>query len=80
MGWQAPHSPPGNFLSLVAKGSELNNLRAFGIATGMTSEAQRGWRAPGDAIFFRALMASRAGNFLRDVRLVRKLDGLFDPR
>ena len=40
MGWQAPHSPPGNFLTLVAKGSELNNFRALGIAAGMTSKAQ----------------------------------------
>jgi len=77
---QAPHPAPGNILSLVAKGLELGNLRAFGIAAGVTGETQRRRRTPGDEIFFGALMATGAGNFLRDVRFVRKLDGLLDRR
>ena len=79
MGRQAPHSLPGNFLTLLANGSELNNFRAFGIAAGVTSKAQSGRRATCDQIFFGALMAAGTGNFLRDVSFVRKLDGLLDP-
>ena len=80
MGRQAPHPLPGDFLSLLADGPELNNFHAFAITTGVTSETQRRRRAPGDQIFFGALMATGAGNFLRDMRLVRKLDGLLDLR
>ncbi len=75
---QAPHPLPGNILSLVAKGLELGNLGAFRVTAGMTGETQRRRRTPGDKIFFGALMATGAGNFLSDVSFVGKLDGLFD--
>ena len=78
MSRQAPHPLPRNFLSLVAKGLELADLRAFGITTGVTSETQRRWRSPGNEIFFGALMAAGAGNSLGNVSFVRKLDGLFN--
>jgi len=67
-------------LSLVAKGPELADLRAFGITAGVTSETQRRRRSPGNEIFFGALMAAGAGNSLGDVSFVRKLDGLFNRR
>ena len=78
MRWQAPHPLPGDVLSLVAKGLELANLRAFRISAGVTSETQRRRRTPSDEIFFGALMAAGAGNSLGDVSFVRKLDGLFN--
>ena len=77
---QAPHPLPGNVLSLVAKGLELADLRAFGITTGVTGETQRRRRASGDEILFGALMAACAGNSLGDVSFVGKLDGLFNRR
>ena len=33
---QPPHPLPGNFLTLLAKGFELTNLRTFGIPACMT--------------------------------------------
>ena len=77
---QAPHPLPGNILTLVAKGLELGNLRAFGVTAGVTGKTQRRRRSPGDAIFFSALMATGTGNFLRDMSFVRKLDWLLDRR
>lgn len=34
---QPPHPLPGNFLTFLAKGFELTNLRAFGIRACVTS-------------------------------------------
>ena len=80
MRWQAPHPLPGDVLSFVAKGLELGNLRAFGVTARVTGETQRRRRTAGDEIFFGALMATGAGNFLRDMGFMRKLDGLLDRR
>ena len=77
---QAPHPLPGNFLSLLAKGLEFLDLRVFRVAARMTSQTKSRGRSASHEIFFRALMATGAGNVLRDMSLVRELDGLRDPR
>jgi len=46
----------------------------------MTSQTKSRRRPAGDEIFLGALMATDAGDVLRDMSLVRKLDGLLDPR
>jgi hypothetical protein len=76
---QTPHSLPGNLLSLFAKRAQLFYFRAFGISARMTGYTQRSGRPPRNRPFLRALMATCAWNVLRDMSLVRKLDGLLDP-
>jgi len=76
---QAPHPLPRNFLSLLTEGFEFLYLRVLRVAARMTSQTKSRGRSPGDQIFFSALMATRAWNVLRDMRLVRKLDRLLDP-
>ena len=46
----------------------------------MTGQTKRRGRPAGNEIFFGALMTTGAGNVLRDMSLVRKLDGLLDSR
>ena len=77
---QAPHPLPGNFLSLLPKRLEFFYLRVFRVAARMTSQTKGGGRSPRHEIFLGALMATGAGNVLFDMSLVRKLDGLLDPR
>ena len=80
MGRQAPHPLPGNFLSLFTKGFEFFNLRVFRVTAHMASQTKSCGRSAGDEILFGALMAADAGDVLGDMSLVRKLDGLLDPR
>lgn len=77
---QTPHPLPGNFLSLLAKGFELLDLGVFRVAAHVTSQTKRRGRPASREIFLRALMATGAGDILRDMSFVRKLDGLLDPR
>jgi len=80
MGGQAPHPLPGNFLSLLAKGFEFLDLRVLRLAARVTGQAKRRGRPASDEIFLGALMAANTGDVLRDMSLVRKLDGLLGPR
>lgn len=80
VGRQTPHSPPGDFLSLLAKRFEFFYFRVFRVAARMTGHAERRRRPSRDRAFLRALMATNTGDVLRDVSLVRKFDGLLDPR
>jgi len=77
---QAPHPLPGNLLSLLAEGFEFFDLRVFRIAARMTSQTKRRGRPARHEIFLSALMAADTGDVLRDMSLVRKLNGLLDPR
>ena len=80
MGGQAPHPLPGNFLPLLAEGFEFFYLRVFRVAARMTRQAKRRGRPARHEIFLGTLMAADAGDVLRDMSLVRKLDGLLGPR
>ena len=77
---QAPHPPPGNILSLLAKGFEFFDLRVFRVAARMASQTKRRRGPASREVFLGALMAADAGDVLRDMSLVRKLNRLFDPR
>ena len=76
---QAPHPLPGNFLSLLTIGFEFLDLRVFRVAARMTSQTKSRGRSASHEIFLSALMATGTGDVLRDMSLVRKLDGLLDP-
>ena len=75
---QAPHPLPGNFLSLLTIGFEFFDLWVFRVAARMTSQTKSRRRSPSHEIFLSALMATGAGNVLRDMSLVREFDGLLD--
>ena len=67
-------------MSLLAERFEFFNLRVFRVAARMTGQAKRRGRPASDEIFLGALMAANTGDVLRDMSLVRKLDGLLGPR
>jgi len=75
---QTPHPLPGDFLSLLAKGFEFLDLGVFRVAARVTCQTKRCGRPAGREIFLRALMATGAGDILRDMSLMRKLYGLFN--
>lgn len=80
MGWQAPYSPPGDFLTAPGKGLEFLDFRVRRIAAGVAGETKSGGGPPGNQIFFGSLMAAGARDSLRDMCLMRKFYRLFDPR
>ena len=77
---QTPHPLPGNFLSLLAKGFELLDLGVFRVAARVTCQTKRRGRPASREIFLRPLVATGAGDLLRDMSFVRKLDGLLNRR